>query len=145
MHFQVYEEIGEGLDELDMNGRKVNMRAYCSWFNFAGADQQKKVASLSGGERNRLQLAKACGFFLVCITLTAQHSRMQGTLNKVWRFSQCLLGFTCWCCAGPEKDWQCPIVGKGSRMTADSAIIQYYHQLSSHFQACKFIVGSTET
>ncbi|EIE24113.1 ABC family transporter [Coccomyxa subellipsoidea C-169] len=54
----VYEEIGEGLDELDVNGRKVNMRAYCSWFNFAGGDQQKKVANLSGGERNRLQLAK---------------------------------------------------------------------------------------
>lgn len=55
---QVYEEIGEGQDELDLSGRKINMRAYCSWFNFAGADQQKKVANLSGGERNRLQLAK---------------------------------------------------------------------------------------
>lgn len=55
---QVYEEIGEGLDELDLSGRRVNMRAYCSWFNFKGSDQQKKVGSLSGGERNRLQLAK---------------------------------------------------------------------------------------
>ncbi len=55
---QVYEEIGEGQDELDLNGRTINMRAYCSWFNFTGADQQKKVANLSGGERNRLQLAK---------------------------------------------------------------------------------------
>lgn len=58
MMVQVYEEIGEGLDELDMSGRKLNMRAYCSWFNFTGSDQQKKVANLSGGERNRLQLAK---------------------------------------------------------------------------------------
>ena len=55
---QVYEEVGEGLDELDMGGRRVNMRAYCSWFNFKGSDQQKKVGNLSGGERNRLQLAK---------------------------------------------------------------------------------------
>lgn len=56
--FQVYEDIGEGADELDLGGSKVNMRAYCSWFNFRGADQQKKLSVLSGGERNRLQLAK---------------------------------------------------------------------------------------
>ena len=55
----MYEEIGEGADELDLGGSKVNMRAYCSWFNFKGADQQKKLSVLSGGERNRLQLAKA--------------------------------------------------------------------------------------
>lgn len=55
----MYEEIGEGADELNLGGRKVNMRAYCGWFNFKGGDQQKKVGVLSGGERNRLQLAKA--------------------------------------------------------------------------------------
>jgi ATPase subunit of ABC transporter with duplicated ATPase domains len=55
----VYEEIGEGADEINLGGRKVNMRAYCGWFNFKGGDQQKRVAVLSGGERNRLQLAKA--------------------------------------------------------------------------------------
>ena len=55
----MYEEIGEGAEELDLGGSKVNMRAYCSWFNFKGADQQKKLSVLSGGERNRLQLAKA--------------------------------------------------------------------------------------
>ncbi|CAK0752347.1 hypothetical protein CVIRNUC_002139 [Coccomyxa viridis] len=54
----VYEEIGEGAEELDLGGSKVNMRAYCSWFNFKGSDQQKKLSVLSGGERNRLQLAK---------------------------------------------------------------------------------------
>ena len=54
----MYEEIGEGADELNLGGRKVNMRAYCGWFNFKGGDQQKKVGVLSGGERNRLQLAK---------------------------------------------------------------------------------------
>ena len=55
----MYEEIGEGAEELDLGGSKVNMRAYCSWFNFKGSDQQKKLSVLSGGERNRLQLAKA--------------------------------------------------------------------------------------
>ncbi|KAF6262858.1 P-loop containing nucleoside triphosphate hydrolase protein [Scenedesmus sp. NREL 46B-D3] len=53
----VYEAISGGADEVDLNGRKVNARAYCSWYNFKSADQQKKVAVLSGGERNRLQLA----------------------------------------------------------------------------------------
>ena len=55
----MYEEIGEGADEINLGGRKVNMRAYCGWFNFKGGDQQKRVSVLSGGERNRLQLAKA--------------------------------------------------------------------------------------
>ena len=54
----VIEEIAEGADELDLGGRSVLMRAYASWFNFTGADQQKNVGVLSGGERNRLQLAK---------------------------------------------------------------------------------------
>lgn len=54
----VFEEIGGGRDEIDLNGRLVNTRAYCSWYNFKGADQQKKVGMLSGGERNRLHLAK---------------------------------------------------------------------------------------
>ncbi|KAF5834105.1 P-loop containing nucleoside triphosphate hydrolase protein [Dunaliella salina] len=54
----VYEEIAEGSDEVDLNGRKVNTRAYCSWYNFKSTDQNKKVGMLSGGERNRLHLAK---------------------------------------------------------------------------------------
>ncbi|MBL8978953.1 MAG: energy-dependent translational throttle protein EttA [Gemmatimonadetes bacterium] len=54
----VYEEISGGQDELLFGTRKVNARAYCTGFNFRGADQQKRVKDLSGGERNRLHLAK---------------------------------------------------------------------------------------
>jgi sulfate-transporting ATPase len=54
----VYEEISGGFDNLDMGGRKLNSRAYCTRFNFLGPDQQKKVGVLSGGERNRVHLAK---------------------------------------------------------------------------------------
>jgi ATP-binding cassette ChvD family protein len=54
----VYQEISGGQDELLFGTRKVNARAYCAGFNFRGADQQKKVSDLSGGERNRVHLAK---------------------------------------------------------------------------------------
>jgi sulfate-transporting ATPase len=54
----VYQEISGGEDELLFGTRKVNARAYCAGFNFRGADQQKKVKDLSGGERNRLHMAK---------------------------------------------------------------------------------------
>ncbi len=54
----VYEEISGGADFLELGKRKVNSRGYCSSFNFAGSDQQKKVGILSGGERNRVHLAK---------------------------------------------------------------------------------------
>jgi len=54
----VYEEISGGFDNLDMGGRMMNSRAYVSRFNFTGPDQQKKVGILSGGERNRVHLAK---------------------------------------------------------------------------------------
>jgi len=54
----VYEEISQGADFLELGKRKVNARGYCSSFNFAGSDQQKKVGVLSGGERNRVHLAR---------------------------------------------------------------------------------------
>jgi ATPase subunit of ABC transporter with duplicated ATPase domains len=54
----VWEEISGGLDILELGKRKVNSRAYASSFNFRGTDQQKRVGDLSGGERNRLHLAK---------------------------------------------------------------------------------------
>ena len=54
----VFEEVSEGSDILQFGRVEVNPRAYLSWFNFRGSDQQKKVSVLSGGERNRLHLAK---------------------------------------------------------------------------------------
>lgn len=55
----VYEVISQGVDSFRMGGRDVNARAYLSKFNFSGADQEKKIGVLSGGERNRLHLAMA--------------------------------------------------------------------------------------
>ena len=54
----VFEEITGGADELELGKRKVASRAYVSWFNFKGGGQQRKVGTLSGGERNRVHLAK---------------------------------------------------------------------------------------
>ncbi len=54
----VWEEISDGNDQILLGKKEVNSRAYVSTFNFKGADQQKKVGSLSGGERNRVHLAK---------------------------------------------------------------------------------------
>jgi sulfate-transporting ATPase len=54
----VWEEISSGHDEIELGKRTVASRAYVSWFNFKGRDQQRKVGSLSGGERNRVHLAK---------------------------------------------------------------------------------------
>ena len=55
----VYEVISQGVESFRMGGRDVNARAYLSRFNFTGADQEKKISVLSGGERNRLHLAMA--------------------------------------------------------------------------------------
>lgn len=54
----IYQEISGGLDWLEMGGKRINSRAYVSKFNFKGTDQEKKVGVLSGGERNRVHLAK---------------------------------------------------------------------------------------
>src|SRR5438034_622531 len=54
----VFEEITGGNDEIELGKKKVASRAYVSWFNFKGAGQQRKVGTLSGGERNRVHLAK---------------------------------------------------------------------------------------
>ncbi|MBU2501456.1 ATP-binding cassette domain-containing protein, partial [bacterium] len=54
----VFENISGGAEELDLGGVTVNSRAYCSGFNFKGSEQQRKVGTLSGGERNRVHLAR---------------------------------------------------------------------------------------
>ena len=54
----VYEVISEGMDEVQLGKVRVNARAYCGRFNFSGGDQQKKVSQISGGERNRVHLAR---------------------------------------------------------------------------------------
>ncbi len=54
----IWEEISGGADVLKIGAREINSRAYVARFNFSGTDQQKKVGSLSGGERNRVHLAK---------------------------------------------------------------------------------------
>ena len=54
----VYEEITQGDEIIKLGNREINGRAYCASFNFKGSDQQKRVGDLSGGERNRVHLAK---------------------------------------------------------------------------------------
>ncbi|MEA2418570.1 MAG: energy-dependent translational throttle protein EttA, partial [Thermoleophilaceae bacterium] len=54
----VWEEISDGYDSIKVGGREMNSRAYAAGFNFRGSDQQRKVGALSGGERNRVHLAK---------------------------------------------------------------------------------------
>jgi ATPase subunit of ABC transporter with duplicated ATPase domains len=54
----VWQEISGGHDTIELGKREVNSRQYVSWFNFKGPDQQKRVKDLSGGERNRVHLAK---------------------------------------------------------------------------------------
>lgn len=72
----VFDAVSEGSDEIDLGGRSVRSRAYLSWFNFRGNDQQKPVGALSGGELNRLSLAqvvKTGGNLLLAGTLTSLH------------------------------------------------------------------------
>jgi energy-dependent translational throttle protein EttA len=54
----VWEEISDGYDQIKVGEREMNSRAYAAGFNFRGSDQQRKVGALSGGERNRVHLAK---------------------------------------------------------------------------------------
>ena len=54
----IWEEISNGQEQMDIGGRQVNSRAYVARFNFSGSEQQRKVGNLSGGQRNRVHLAK---------------------------------------------------------------------------------------
>jgi len=54
----VWQEISGGEEKIALGSREISSRAYCSWFGFKGSDQQKKLGTMSGGERNRVHLAK---------------------------------------------------------------------------------------
>jgi len=54
----VFQEISGGEEKISLGSREIASRAYCSWFGFKGSDQQKKLGTMSGGERNRVHLAK---------------------------------------------------------------------------------------
>jgi ATPase subunit of ABC transporter with duplicated ATPase domains len=54
----VFQEISGGGEKISLGAREIASRAYCSWFGFKGSDQQKKLGTMSGGERNRVHLAK---------------------------------------------------------------------------------------
>ena len=71
----VYQVISQGTESFRMGGRDVNARAYLSKFNFAGADQEKKIGVLSGGERNRLHLAMALQRGGQCASARRAHQR----------------------------------------------------------------------
>ena len=109
----VYEQLSGGADliklgAMDQNGRgingpvrEVNARAYCSWFNFSGADQSRKVGVLSGGERNRLNLAmmvkEAANVLLLdepTNDLDVNTMRALEDLDLLSRFSRAAVGFS---------------------------------------------------
>ena len=90
----VWETISGGLDELVIGERKMNSRAYCGLFNFTGADQQKKLSVLSGGERNRVLMAKNLQkpgnlLFLDEPTNDLEIETLQALEQAVLRFAGC--------------------------------------------------------
>ena len=87
----VWEEISGGNDVIYLGKREMNSRAYCAAFNFKGGDQQKKVGMLSGGERNRVHLAKMLKPAPTCCCSTSRPttstSRRCGRWKRRWRIS----------------------------------------------------------
>jgi ATPase subunit of ABC transporter with duplicated ATPase domains len=81
----VYEEISQGADTLELGNRKINARAYCASFNFAGSDQQKKVGILSGGERNRVHLARPSPKAQTCYCSMNQQMIWMSTRCARWK------------------------------------------------------------
>jgi energy-dependent translational throttle protein EttA len=92
----VYEEISGGAEVIQIGPREINSRAYCSLFNFKGHDQQKRVGDLSGGERNRVQLAKLLveGGNLLLLdepTNDLDVETLRGLEEAIQRFSGCVV------------------------------------------------------
>jgi len=92
----VYEEISGGAEVIQIGPREINARAYCGLFNFKGHDQQKRVGDLSGGERNRVQLAKLLveGGNLLLLdepTNDLDVETLRGLEEAIQRFSGCVV------------------------------------------------------
>ncbi len=92
----VWEEISDGLEEMDVGDRSIKTRAYCSFFSFKGSDQQKKVGVLSGGERGRVHIAKMLKSGGNVILLDEPSNDLDiGTLRSleeaIRRFAGCIL------------------------------------------------------
>jgi ATPase subunit of ABC transporter with duplicated ATPase domains len=92
----VYQEISQGRDSLHIGTREINSRAYCGLFQFKGADQQQTVGSLSGGERNRVHLAKLLleGGNLVLLdepTNDLDVETLRSLEDAILRFSGCVV------------------------------------------------------
>lgn len=78
----VFDEISGGLDEIELGTQTVMSRAYLSWFGFKGGSQQSKVGNLSGGERNRVQLAKVLKAGGNVIILDEPSNDLDGTSSR---------------------------------------------------------------
>jgi sulfate-transporting ATPase len=92
----VYEEISQGKDSIEIGNRSINSRAYCGLFNFKGADQQKTVGILSGGERNRVHLSKLLieGGNLILLdepTNDLDVDTLRALESAIMRFSGCIV------------------------------------------------------
>ena len=87
----VWQEISGGIDIIEVGKREINSRAYVGAFNFKGGDQQKKVGQLSGGERNRVHLAKMLKRAPICCCSTSRPttwtSRPCARWKRRWRNS----------------------------------------------------------
>ena len=75
----VWEEISDGYDQIKVGEREMNSRAYAAGFNFRGSDQQRKVGALSGGERNRVHLAKLLAGAATCCCSTSRPTTSTST------------------------------------------------------------------
>ncbi len=106
----VFDEIADGLDLVLLGKREMNSRAYVSRFNFSGGDQQKRVGQLSGGERNRVHLAKMLKSGANVLLLDEPTNdldvntmrALEEALGKFWRLRRC--NFARPMVFGPHRD-----------------------------------------
>ena len=82
---RVFDAITGGVELILVGNRELQARAYVSSFGFRGSDQQKKVGELSGGERNRVQLAKVLKAAAICCSWTSRRTTSTSTRSEPWR------------------------------------------------------------